>query len=304
MSKSFNSLLFVFAVLLQAALPLYAQVTAVATLEPARVETGDTFALRVIVSGTTVAPKEVRFAAWANLLPMANVLAKSEWQHIGNKWRQDFTLIAFDSADYVLPPLYVRTHLGDSIPTNPLQLKVFPTPGSDRPIDMAPVRDIRREPTHWTDYWAWMLGVVLLTGLLWWRFGRKNATKLPIAPVEAPIQQPTLPAHLRALQQLDALEQQQSWKKEGLKEYYAALSLVTREYLENRYRVPALESTTQEIMGQLRATDYPESLKGALREALDQADGVKYAQSKPSAEAPLQALRKVRFLVEKTGGEF
>lgn len=301
MFKLYTLFLYVAAMLLFASCPTWAQVRAVATLAPARVETGDTFALRVIVSGTAVAPREVRFAAWAGLLPMANVLSKSEWRRSGDTWRQDFTLIAFDSADHALPPLYVYTHLGDSIPTNPLQLKVFPTPASADLADMAPVRDIRREPVHWTDYWPWMAGAVLLIGLLWWRFGRKKPKVALPPPVQPDIQQPSLPAHLRALQQLDAMERQQIWKQNGLKEYYVELSLVVRAYLENRYRIPAMESTTREIMGQLHATDYPESLKGTLKEALDQADGVKYAQSKPAAEAPLQALRKVRFLVEKTG---
>lgn len=279
----------------------HAQVTAVAAFEPSRVETGDTFVLRVIVSGSSVAPREVRFAAWAGTIPMANVLSKSSWQRSGDKWRQDFTLIAFDSAEYELPPLYVRTHLGDSIPTNPLQLSVRPTPASDDLADMAPARDIRREPVQWLDYWPWLLAaVVVLAGLIWWRLRRKKP--VPPVPVTAvPAMEAPLSAHEKALRHLAAMEEAQPWKHKALKEYFADLSLVMREYLEHRYRIPAMESTTREIVNQLRSTDYPESLKGALREILDQADGVKYAQSHPAAEVSLQALRKARFIVEKTG---
>lgn len=277
-----------------------AQVAAVATFEPSRVETGDTFVLRVIVSGSNVAPREVRFAPWAGTIPMANVLSKSTWQRSGDKWRQDFTLIAFDSAEYELPPLYVRTHLGDSIPTNPLQLSVRPTPASDDLADMAPARDIRREPVEWLDYWPWILAIAFIpAGLIWWRLRRKKPVQIaPVLPT--PVQEAPLSAYAKALQQLEALEQAQGWKHKELKEYFADLSLVLREYLEHRYRIPAMESTTREIVGQLRHTDYPESLKGPLRELLDQADGVKYAQSHPAAEVPLQALRKARFIVEKT----
>ncbi|HND87524.1 MAG TPA: hypothetical protein PK971_04305, partial [Saprospiraceae bacterium] len=98
-----------------------AQTTATAALNRPVVEAGDTFSMRVLVAGMQSEPRRVDFSAWyaAGFAP-ENVLSRSAWSRSGARWVQQFTLICFDSAALRLPPLYVHTHLGDSLPNNPL----------------------------------------------------------------------------------------------------------------------------------------------------------------------------------------
>ncbi|MBK6933211.1 MAG: hypothetical protein IPH12_21015 [Saprospirales bacterium] len=273
-----------------------AQVRAGAAFDPARVEAGDTFALRVLVSGVQAAPRRVSFAAWHKQLPAANMLDRSEWTRSGAQWVQRFTLIAFDSIGPALPPLTVQLHLGDTVQTNAVELLVTPQRASSELSDMDDIRDIRREPAMWFDYWPWGLGGLLVLALLVRYLRRKRWRRQPV-PAPVPLAPPP-PARETALQKLAALEREKPWKQGRLLEYYAVLSLIVREYLEGHYRIPALESTTREITGQLKNTDFPDTQKPALEFLLQQADLVKFAEMHPPETAHELALENARHLIE------
>ena len=70
--------------------------------------------------------------------------------------------------------------------------------------------------------------------------------------------------------------------------------------MEKQYQVPALESTSQALLLQLRSTDFPESLLDGLEKILLQADLAKFAKAiPPDAFYPL-SLDFARALVART----
>lgn len=273
-----------------------AQPKAVASLQPERIETGDTTGLLIFISGLNTAPKDVDFSPWAAVFSPNNIIGRSEWRRSGTQWTRRFTLIAFDSATLELPPLLVRLSSGKPLETNELKLVVFPTRGGREITDMAKIRDIRREPESWMDYWAWAAGVLVIgVILLWWL--RKNRSKPQPAVVQVPIPIPSVSPSEVAMQKLAQLQQKQLWKTEQTKEHYAELSLILREFLETRYDIAALESTTSEIQKMLKATDFPPLSQNDLKELLEKTDMVKYAQSQPADAVHEQVLEKARGLV-------
>ncbi|MCB9314827.1 MAG: hypothetical protein H6574_18605 [Lewinellaceae bacterium] len=275
------------------------QAQANAVLNPAHIESGDTFALRVLVAGTAVAPKRVSFASWQKQFPTDNVLSRSKWARSGIHWVQQFTLISFDTASVQLPPLTVFLHLGDTIQTNPIDLTITTMFKNADVKDMAAIRDIRREPILWYDHWPWAVGALAVFALLAWWLRRQGRRKKPV-PVPVPLTEPPPPADHIALQKLAALEQQKPWMNGNLLAYYAELSLIVREYLENRYSVPALESTTREITAFLKKTDFPDTQKKPLNFLLQQTDLVKYAEMEPPKSYHEEALEKAKTLVLAT----
>lgn len=277
-----------------------AQVTANATFDPARVETGDTFSLRVLVSGLRSAPKHVDFSAWKPQLPEKNILNKSAWSPSGAKWVQRFTLIAFDSATLELPPLTVHLHLGDTVQTNALQLDIVPTPAPAETRDMDAIRDIRREPTLWMDYWPWAAGLAAALVLLIWYTGRRRKRPKTVVAAAPPAPPPGPTPRELALQKLAALEQQKPWQKGQLLPYYAELSMIVREYLEHRYGILALESTTREIAVLLKNTDFPDDQKAPLHYLLQQADLIKYADIAPPNNYHEKALESARQVIHQS----
>ena len=271
-----------------------AQPGANVVLEKNRVETGDTFTIRVLVTGTNAEPGKVDFSAWKEMLPAENILAQSAWSRSGARWMCQFTLVAFDSATLELPPLTVRLRRGDPVPTNPLQLTVWPATADVS--DAEPIRDILREPTLWTDYWPWAAGALTLLLLAKWLTRKKPQ---PVAAIQTP-PPPTTPAHELALQKLAVLEQQKPWREGRVEPFYAELSIIVREYLERRFGIPALESTTREILPQLKSANFPENLTGSLHEILHESDMAKYAENPPPDHFHEKALNNARQLVTAT----
>ena len=248
--------------------------------------------MRVLLNGVRAEPLKVDFKSWYPFLSPENILSESPWSRAGNRWQRQYTLVAFDSAQLELPPLTIRMRTGDTLLTNPVEISVRPTPTGKEVSDAEHLRDIVREPTLWTDYWPWAAGAVVLLVLVLWFFRKKPQ---PIQQVvHAPVQ---APAHEITLQQLAVLEQQQPWKHGKTEQFYAELSMIIRGYLERRFNIPALESTTREILPLLKKTDFQQKQSETLRDLLQQSDMAKFAQTPPPDQLHEKNLVKARQIV-------
>jgi hypothetical protein len=96
-----------------------------------------------------------------------------------------------------------------------------------------------------------------------------------------PRRKPSVPPHVQALEELEALKKKKLWQSGKVKEYHTAITDVVRWYIEERYRVPALEMTTEEIMQGLKGTDAGSEPREKLYQALLLADLVKFAKEQP-----------------------
>ncbi len=91
----------------------------------------------------------------------------------------------------------------------------------------------------------------------------------------------------KATSLLNNLEKKELWQKGEIKEYYSELTDIARNYIEEAIEIPAMESTTSELIAGLKAasvkkkmTVTPETIEN-LERVLKQADLVKFAKSKP-----------------------
>jgi hypothetical protein len=118
--------------------------------------------------------------------------------------------------------------------------------------------------------------ILLLIGLIvYYLLTRK---KKPIVIEQVEIKRPS---HEIALEKLNALKEQKLWQKGEVKAYHSALSEIIREYLENRFKILALEATTDEIVEKMRIFSIPKEQKIVIEEMLQLADLVKFAKVKP-----------------------
>lgn len=86
---------------------------------------------------------------------------------------------------------------------------------------------------------------------------------------------------------LQTLEKKELWQKGEVKNYYSELTDIARNYIEEAIHIPAMESTTSELIAALRSATVkkkmsltPETVEN-LERVLRQADLVKFAKSKP-----------------------
>lgn len=101
-------------------------------------------------------------------------------------------------------------------------------------------------------------------------------------PIISIPQAPPLPPDVRALNELEALRQRQLWQQGQVKEYHTHLTDVLRNYLEETYNIPSTEMTTDQTLDAFRSCSaFSPDAEQMLRQVLQTADMVKFAQSEP-----------------------
>lgn len=274
-----------------------AQVTA--ELDSNYAETGNPFVVHIRVPQSAGQPGPIDLSAWDSIVPEQNILNQTEWTSDGQANRKDLTLVFFDADTLTLPPLPVHLKGSGIVTTNPLELTILPTPSPDDLVDMRSIKDIHREPALWTDYLPWALAIaalILLVLATTWLIKRAQQKKKQAALSRTV----GLPPHELAWKKLDVLAQKQLWDKGLVKEYCAELTYIIREYLEKHYSIPALESTSEEILKYLQKTGFPGALRPGLQDLLTKADLVKFAKALPPENFQEESMSFARKIILET----
>lgn len=161
-----------------------------------------------------------------------------------------------------------------------------------------PIKDIIREDKKITDY-LWLaytiLAILAMAFLFWLMRSRKKELQ-----IELP-EKVSLPAHLVALDKLNALDKMKLWQKGKIKEFQSELTYIIREYIESRYTLPALESTTDEILNQLQLeVGLGTTLREELKHVLQIADLIKFAKAEPPEDIHQQFLNRAFEFIKQT----
>jgi hypothetical protein len=115
--------------------------------------------------------------------------------------------------------------------------------------------------------------------LIYWVIKKRQQKKLQEEIYKTPIE--------KATSLLDTLEKKELWQKGEVKAYYSELTDIARNYIEEAIEIPAMESTTSELIQGLRAASVKKKMTLSqeiienLERVLKQADLVKFAKSKP-----------------------
>jgi len=168
----------------------------------------------------------------------------------------------------------------------------------DSTAEVKPLKDIQPVPYTWREWLPWVLISLAILALIgegiWYYRKRKSGEDL------IPRQVPQIPAHEVAMRRLSQLEAKKRWQQGHVKEYYSKLTEILREYIEERYMIPAMESISDDIVRDLRQ----ESLKGNFIEGistlLSRADLAKFAKSQPTAGENLDSMEFARSFIKES----
>jgi len=219
---------------------------------------------------------------------------------------KQWAIAVYDTGFVRVPPIPVimRNARGDdTLWTNDIPLSVAGVVDS---TGMAPIKPIDYEPVRFSDYVPYLIGFVALIAMIfggiWWRRRPKNEK-------ETIIVEEIVPPHIIALEKLRILEDQKLWQDGKIKEYHMQLSHILRAYLEERYGVAALESTTSEVRDMLKPLLSAEHFKDMMP-MMEIEDLIKFAKAEPPIEVHEEHLSFVRRFVlntkqelEKTDGD-
>ena len=213
--------------------------------------------------------------------------------------KKDLTLQVWDSGYYWIPEIpFVLAENGASniYKTNRIPITVAAVILQDS-VQLADIKDILKEDANWEDYLFLIVafGLICFAVLGYYLWKRKQDLKTAPPPPEI-----KLPAHEIALTALTQLRGEKLWQEGNIKTYQSRLTYIIREYLENRYEIPALESTTDEILRSLKNVDFDSSWKNKLQYILQIADLVKFAKAKPPSDFHEKVLQEAEDFVIAT----
>jgi flagellar basal body-associated protein FliL len=192
-----------------------------------------------------------------------------------------YGLTQFDSGKYAVPS--VRILINDkAYMSDPLLVEVANVQVDTLKQKMFDIKDIVPANNAIGNLWKYLLVIILLVGigaLVYWYIKKHQKKKIEEEVYKTPIE--------RATSLLNTLEQKELWQKGEVKAYYSELTDIARNYIEEAIEIPAMESTTSELIVGLRAASVRKKMTVSqetienLERVLKQADLVKFAKSKP-----------------------
>ena len=190
---------------------------------------------------------------------------------------RDYTLTSFDEKVYAVPALQVKVN-GKTCQGNPLALKVLTVPvDTVHPNQFYPPKDVQDNPFSWSEwsaiFWLSLLLLILCGAWLYLRNRLKN--NKPIITHIRIVKR--VPAHEKALNQINVIKQQHVENQETQKAYYTQLTNTLREYIVSRFGFNAMEMTSMEIIERLREAG-DQKMIDELKELFQTADLVKFAK--------------------------
>jgi len=217
--------------------------------------------------------------------------------------RQSIVLTIFEEGEAEIPSFTftyknVQTNKVSSIRTNPAKVTVT-APNVDLQQDIKPIKPPLAVPFSLWELLPYLgIGLVflLLLLLLGWYLHNKQkeeVTETYVRPV---------PAHEAALQRIESLIQERLWQQDKTKAYYSQLTDIVREYIEKRFDIAALESTSDELVDMFKKQNglVETALLRELEQLLQTADLVKFAKQKPTMAIHERSLKQATDFVKAT----
>ena len=199
----------------------------------------------------------------------------------GNRiWTVVYTLAIYETGSFEIPTVVVGYQgsgiQAGSVETQAHSIRVERTL-SDDSEDILDIKGPLEIPRSLWSLWPWAVAALGVAALVYLYLRRRGGE----APA-AVSRKPRLPPYDEAYQALCRLRDSGLLEEGQLKPYFTRLSAIVRRYLERRYLIQAMESTTTQILDQLRKLALALDEMQLFRDFFPCCDLVKFAKYAPS----------------------
>ncbi|MCA0933158.1 hypothetical protein LCM02_11900 [Lutimonas saemankumensis] len=247
-------------------------------IDTTKIRIGEQINYEIIVDET----QDVRFPKFeSDSLNRVGVVTSHKIDSLKNRLIKKYTLTSFDSGRYVLPgqEIFIKNKrfLTDQviIDVGTVEVDTIKQP-------MHHIKDIQNEPYLFSDYLNYFWGLIallLVIGLILYFILKDKPTEEEIIS--------RIPPFEAAKMRLKELDEKKLISQNKIKMYYVELTDIVRTFIEREMNIPALESTTDELLETLidfnssSNLNIPKETVNKLKKLLQEADLVKFAKSKP-----------------------
>ena len=191
-----------------------------------------------------------------------------------------YGLTQFDSGKYTIPSIKILIN-NKAVMSDSIKVEVANVEVDTLRQKMYDIKEIVKAEDS-SDWWKYLLGILLILGIgafVYWYTKIRQKKKIEEEVYKTPIE--------KATSLLNMLEKKELWQHGEVKEYYSELTDIARNYIEEAIEIPAMESTTSELIEGLKTASQKKKMKLSqetienLFAVLKQADLVKFAKSKP-----------------------
>ena len=203
-----------------------------------------------------------------------DTLLKDDYQIIS----QNYKLTQFDSGSYVLNP--VRFKIGNTVMyTKPKMLDVYTVAVDTTKQKMYDIKGNIEVGYTFMEILPYILLFLIVAALIFLAFYMWKKRQ----PKQKKVYVPKIPPFDMAMQNLKELDEARLLKEGNVKEYYVRLTDILRKYIEDELGIPAMESTTREIMAKIKHKKISKETKANIKELLKESDFVKFAKYEPES---------------------
>jgi hypothetical protein len=280
-----------------------------ADLEPGTILIGDQVNLNLsfrFPAGTQVVWPSIKDTILGNIQVISRTKVDSIWSADKKnlKLSQKLRMTCFDSGFYTIPPIrFYYRNLPDTtirFEQTGIQILTVHTLAVDTTLAIKPIKGPVKVPFSILEFLPWIIAGILflaIAGFLLFYFIRRRKGE-PVFLLRPAIKyQP----HELALMELEKLRVKKLWQTGKLKEYHTELTDILRKYIEDRFHLMAMESTTSEILEALEdKTSIQKESRKLLGEILSMADLVKFAKYLPVPEDHERSMEYAVDFINKT----
>jgi len=212
--------------------------------------------------------------------------------------RAVYTIAAFTTGEFTIPGLKIKYKGMDKqekeIASNEIKINVEGVkPGPNDKDDIRPLKgpaEIKRSFFALLSAACILFAAVIAAFIYFKKKKRKEEKPAP----------PPRPAEEIAKDALKALREMRLAEKGLIKEYYIRLSDIIRTYIENRYRIFAMDRTTWELFQEMKSKRMDRQHVDTINNFLEGCDMVKFAKYTPGQKEIEEAYKRAEEIIDAT----
>lgn len=279
------------------------QVTARASVDSSRYQVGDYINLKIVFTADKTVklnPPAVKDSLKGLELIRTDNPSSVEKDGITTT-TYSFIVSKYDSGGVRIPQLPVTYKAGNdtakrTVLTNELNFTVT-TLKVKADEEIKDIKAPVRIPLDWKLILLYIIIALLIAAAAYYIYiyiRNKRRMRAGIVPVIKKL------PHETALEALTELNSKKLWQQGQIKEYHSEITEIIRRYFEDRFHVPALESTTNELVSGLASVPEAEKIIDTTSAFLNNADLVKFAKFVPVNNVNEEMMQQAFSIVEST----